>query len=119
MAQAQISQRITGVWRLQSYVPESSFSPAMLLGMQSETIVVNVEGGRIRSANRSLTFDRAFRVANVQGERFTLFISDDTGVEYESACELDSAGRLLFYSLTAPWRGRGVLEREAATMAQQ
>ncbi|MBW2453995.1 MAG: hypothetical protein JRI68_05780 [Deltaproteobacteria bacterium] len=119
VARAHISQRITGVWRLQSYVPESSLSPAMLLGMQSEKIVVHIQGGRVRSANRTLTFDRAFRIANVQEERFTLFISDDTGVEYESACELDTAGRLLFYSLTAPWRGRGVLEREGGAMAQQ
>jgi len=118
IARANVSQRITGVWRLQSYVPESSLSPAMLLGMQRETIVVRIEGGRIRSASQSLTFDRAFRIANVHGERFTLFIRDDTGVEYENACEIDRAGRLLFYSLTAPWRGRGVLERASPVAVQ-
>ena len=118
IARAHIDQRTAGVWRLQSYVPDSSLSPVMLLGMQSEKIVVRIEGGRIRSASPTLTFDRAYRIADVQGDKFKFFIRDDTGVEYESACEFDEAGRLLFYCLTAPWRGRGVLEREGPAMAK-
>jgi len=89
----------------------------MLLGMQAERIVVRVESGRLTSASTTLTFDRAYRIADVQGDKFRFFIRDDTGVDYESACELDEAGRLMFYTLTAPWRGRGVLEREGPAMA--
>ncbi len=117
VARAHIDQRIAGVWRLQSYVPDAQLSPAMLLGMQAERIVVRVESGRLTSASTTLTFDRAYRIADVQGDKFRFFIRDDTGVDYESACELDEAGRLMFYTLTAPWRGRGVLEREGPAMA--
>jgi hypothetical protein len=118
-ARAQVDQRIAGVWRLQSYVPDAQLSPAMLLGMQSERIVVRIENGRVRSASSTLTFDRAYRIAaDPNRDKFKLFIRDDAGVEYESVCEFDEGGRVLFYTITPPWRGRGVLEREGPAMAR-
>ena len=57
---------------------------------------------------------RRYRVAEVKGDNFTVFIKDDTGVEYESLCQFDEAGRVHFQTVTAPWVGRGVLERQGA-----
>ena len=111
-AEQQVDQRLDGVWRLQSYVPAAALSPALLLSMTSDSILVRFEKGIIRNANDSLTFERKYRITNVKERNFTLFISDDTGVEYENQCQFDDSGRVIFQTITPPWTGRGVLERE-------
>jgi hypothetical protein len=116
-ARGRVEQRIAGVWRLTSYIPESALSPAMLLGLQGEKLAVRFEDGRIRSETTGMTMDRAFRVTDAQDNRFRLFIKDDTGLEYENVCEFDEKGRIQFFTTTAPWRGRGMLEREGPAIA--
>lgn len=110
--EVQVSNQLQGVWRVTSYVPDSALSPAMLLSMQADKILVRFEQGRVRSATSALTFDRAFRVTNAQGRNFSLIVSDEEGIEVESRAQWDDAGRILFQTITAPWVGRGVLERE-------
>jgi hypothetical protein len=118
-AQQGMQQRIGGAWRLTSYVPESDLSPMMLLTMQADKIGVRFEEGRVRSASAGMQLDRAYRLADVQGNNFKIYIADGQGVEHESQCQFDRSGRLLFYTVTPPWRGRGVLEREGAAMGAQ
>jgi hypothetical protein len=115
-ARAAVDQRIAGVWRLTSYVPAQSLSPAMLFGL-SDKIVVRFERGLIRSETTSLTFERQYRVTAAQGDTFRIIIKDDQGVEYESICQFDEGGRIHFQTITAPWTGRGVLEREGNALA--
>jgi len=55
-----------------SYVPDSPLSPAMFLAMQSDKIVVRFEHGRVASATPSLTFERAYRISEVNGDSFTI-----------------------------------------------
>ena len=45
-----VEQRIEGVWRLVSYVPDSALSPAMLIAMQNDKIVVRFDRGQLSSA---------------------------------------------------------------------
>jgi hypothetical protein len=118
-AQQNVQARIAGVWRLTSYVPESELSPVLLFTMQADKISVRFEDGHIRSMSSGMDLDRAYRLGDVQGASFKIFIADGEGVEHESQCQFDRAGRILFYTVTPPWRGRGVLEREGAAMAQQ
>ena len=115
-ANACVEQRIAGVWRLTSYVPNQRLSPALLLGMQSDKVVVRFDRGVLRSETTSLTFERNYRIADVKGNTFKMFISDDQGVQYESVCQFDEGGRINFQTLTAPWVGRGVLEREGTAL---
>jgi hypothetical protein len=115
--QQSIERRIEGTWKLASYKPESELSPVMLLAMGSGTILVRIDGGHLRGASAGLTFDRRYRVTEAARESFKIFIADEVGVEVESWCRFDEAGRLHFYAQTAPWRGRGVLERQGAAPA--
>jgi hypothetical protein len=115
-ARAAVDQRIAGVWRLTSYVPAQSLSPAMLFGLQSDKIVVRFERGLLRSETTSLTFQRQYRISAAQGDTFRIIVKDDQGVEYESICQFDEGGRVHFQTITAPWTGRGVLEREGSAL---
>jgi hypothetical protein len=112
MAHRRVEQRIVGVWRLTSYVPDQELSPTMLLALRNDRIAVRFEDGRLRSATSGLELDRPYRLVNVAGDHFTVLVSDDEGIEYESRCLFDDVGRLHFESVTHPWRGRGTLERE-------
>jgi hypothetical protein len=111
-AKVAVEQRMAGTWRLTSYVPNEPLSQVMLMGIQSDQVVVRFENGRVRSATSALQFDRRFRVADVMAETFRVLIADDQGLEYESWCQFDSTGKLLFESRTDPWKGRGTLERQ-------
>jgi len=115
---ADVQRRIAGVWRLIGFTPAQQLSPAFLLGLRTGVVMVRFERGRMTSASTALSFDRPYRIANAHGDRFTLFVEDDAGVEYESACQLDHGGRLLFQSLTAPWGGHGVLKRDGVASSQ-
>ena len=111
-AQADVARRSAGVWRLIGFTSDEQLSPALLLGLRTGAVMVRFENGHMLSASTALRFDRPYRIDKVGDNRFTLYVKDDAGVEYESSCELDTGGRLIFHSLTAPWRGRGVLQRE-------
>ena len=117
-ANAETVQRLLGYWRLQSYVPDSTLSPALLLSMKGDAIMVRVEQGRIVSASDALTFDRTFRIKDAAGERFKMFIADEVGVEVENQCEFDVAGNIAFRTVTPPWTGQGVLAREGSPLRQ-
>jgi hypothetical protein len=110
--QQEIQQRLDGPWRLTSYVPDQTLSPAMLLSLQTDSIVVTFDQGRIRTSSIGLQFDRGYRIAPMSDDTFKLFIRDDQGIEYESVCRFDNAGNLDFQTFTSPWTGRGKLQRE-------
>ena len=93
------------------------YTIVLMFSMQGDKIVVRFEQGRVRSATSALTFDRPFRVTHAQGRNFNVVISDEDGIEVESRCQWDDGGRILFETITAPWVGRGVLEREGPAMA--
>jgi hypothetical protein len=105
-----------GVWRLTSYIPDEQLSPAFLLSMQTDKILVRFDDGRIQSATASMTMDRGYRIASVDGNRFKILILDESGVEYESVCTFDRSGNLEFVTVTPPWRGRGLLQKEGPAL---
>lgn len=107
-----VEQRIEGVWRLVSYVPDSPLSPAMFLAMQNDKIVVRFEHGRVASATPSLTFERAYRISEVNGDSFTITLVDPDGIAYESVARFEPSGEIAFRTVTAPWVGQGLLARE-------
>ena len=107
-----VEQRIEGVWRLVSYVPDSPLSPVMLIALQNDKIIVRFDDGRLSSATTSLTFDRAYRITDVSGESFKLTLIDPDGITYESLARFEPNGELVFRTITAPWVGQGVLARE-------
>lgn len=111
-AQQDVQNRLAGVWRVTSYIPDHTLSPALLLSMQSDKILVRFDQGRLRSATTGLTFDRAYRIGDVRGPTFSVFILDESGVEYESRARFDEGGNIQFQTVTEPWSGRGVLQRE-------
>jgi hypothetical protein len=115
-ATAELQQRLEGRWRLTSYVPDMTLSPAMLLTLQADTIVVSFDQGRVRTDSIGLQFDRGYRLQPVSDDTFKIFIRDDQGIEYESVCRFDTAGNLQFQTITSPWTGRGVLQRDGATL---
>jgi hypothetical protein len=118
-ARIQTERQLAGVWRMTSYVPQDPLSPAMLLSLQADSILVRFDGGRVQSATGALSFDRAFRVTNVSGRNFKIVIADEDGVEVESHCQWDAGGRVIFQTITAPWIGRGALEREGHAMTSE
>ncbi len=116
-AQQDVENRLAGVWCVTSYIPDHTLSPALLLSMQSDKIVVRFDQGRLRSATTGLTFDRAYRIGNVQGAVFSVFILDEGGVEHESRARFDEGGNIQFQTITEPWAGRGVLQREGPAIS--
>ncbi|HZO14223.1 MAG TPA: hypothetical protein VFB62_13220 [Polyangiaceae bacterium] len=115
-SQARVQELLKGVWRLTSYIPEEQLSPSMLFSMQTDKILIRFEDGRIQSATASIQMDRPYRIGQVTGNQFKLFIRDEGGLETESNCWFDSNGSLNFMTLTAPWRGRGSLMREGSAL---
>ncbi|MEZ4441228.1 MAG: hypothetical protein R3B72_19160 [Polyangiaceae bacterium] len=107
-----IDRRLAGVWRVSSYVPDQALSAALLLTLQTDKIAIRFDKGRVRSVTANLYMDRAYRLADVKGDIFKIFIIDEYGVEYELAGQMDSPRQISFQALTPPWAGRGVLERE-------
>ena len=117
-ARIQVDQRLQGRWKLVSFIPESQLSPAVgtLLAFQNDRLVVEFQHGRVRSASPSVTFDRTYRIEDAHKIPFIVWLVDEQGVGYETVCEFDDGGRLHFHSITDPWKGRGVLEREGASL---
>lgn len=120
-----IHTRISGVWRLTNYIPERDLAPTLLLSMQSDKIMVRFDdisasgAGLMSSVSSSLDFERRFRIADVKGDVFRLYIEDADGVEYMSVCHFDDLGNLEFETETEPWRGRGVLTREGPAISAE
>ena len=115
----EVRQRIAGVWRLTSYIPDQELSVALLMSMQSDRIIVRFEDNRIKSATSLMSFDRGYRIDSVQAEGFKMFIQDDDGAEYEVWGQFDDAGSLLFNARTPPWTGKGQLDREGSALTRQ
>jgi hypothetical protein len=101
-----------------SYVPDSALSPAMLIALQNDKIVVRFDRGQLSSATSSLTFDRAYRISDVNGDTFKLTLVDPDGLTYESLARFEPSGEIAFRTVTAPWVGNGVLARESVMMPQ-
>jgi hypothetical protein len=107
-----MNQRIGGVWRLINYIPDEELSPALLLSMQGDKILVRFENGTVRSLSSGLDFERRYRIDGVNGNTFTLFVEEEGGITYQVVGQLDGLGTMNFQVMTEPWRGRGVLTRE-------
>lgn len=115
-ARIQLDQRLAGRWKLISFIPDSQLSPAVhaMVTYQHDRLIVEFSHGRVRSASPSVTFDRSYRIEDPTRVPFRVILIDEQGVGYETICQFDEAGRLHFHSITDPWKGRGVLEREGA-----
>ena len=111
-----MDERISGVWRLTNYIPERELSPALLLSMQADKIMIRFEDGMMRSVSPAITFERHYRIVDVNGDTFRLIVLDEGGVEYESVCQVDNLGSMSFQTVTEPWTGRGVLTREGTAL---
>jgi hypothetical protein len=113
-ARIAVDQRLAGRWKLVSFVPDEQLNPVMsaMVAFQHDRLVVTFDRGRIRSESASLTFDRAYRIEDPTKVPFRLILTDEQGVSYETYSSFDQAGRLHFRSVTAPWKGRGMLQRE-------
>lgn len=114
-----VDKNISGVWRLTNYIPDKELDPSLLLSMQSEKIMVRFQNGIVSSVTSSLLFERRYRIADVNGDTFHLFVEDTGGIEYESVCQLDNLGSLSCRTLTEPWTGRGVLTREGPALQSE
>ena len=114
-----VDRNISGVWRLTNYIPDKELDPSLLLSMQSEKIMVRFQDGVVSSVTSSLLFERRYRIADVNGDTFHLFVEDTGGIEYESVCQLDNLGSMSCRTLTEPWTGRGVLTREGPAIERQ
>lgn len=111
VARQQVERRITGQWRLAEYRADAALSPILLLRMRHEDLRVRFVDGRVRSATPNLELDRTYRVGEVSGETFRLFIVDPDGLEYENFCRFEPDGSVRFRTITAPWQGEGHLVR--------
>ncbi len=111
-AKQAVEKKINGSWRVTSYVPATTLSQVLMLGLRSDKLMVVFENGRVRSLTPGLTLDRKYRVADPAAETFKVFIADEAGVEVESWCKFDQTGRIIFETKTPPWTGQGTLKRQ-------
>jgi hypothetical protein len=111
-----VDAKITGVGWVTNYIPEKELSPALLLSMQSDKIMVRFEEGTVRTVSSSINFERRYRITDISGETFHIIVEDEGGIEYDAVCQLDDLGSMSFQSLTDPWKGRGVLTREGPSL---
>jgi hypothetical protein len=110
-----VERRIAGQWRLADYKADAALSPILLLRMRHEDLRVKFDQGRVQSATPNLELDRAYRVDDVQGETFRLFVIDPDGLQYENYCRFEPDGSVRFRTMTPPWQGEGHLVRVAAS----
>lgn len=117
-ARIDVDQRLAGRWKLRSFVPDTQLDPVLqsMLVFHQESLSIVFQQGRLQAQSPGLTFDRAYRIDDPLDEWFKLTITDDQGVGYQNLGQFDDAGRITFRSLTPPWKGTGVLEREGAAL---
>jgi len=115
VALASIDARLRGTFRLVSFVPETPLDPVMaaLLNEQYARLVIRFDGRRLTADSPGIHVDRAYEIRDPQGDRFKIIAYDETGVPYESVCELSGTGELVVYATTPPWRGVATLRRNA------
>lgn len=106
-----IDGRLAGTWRLASYTPRQPLSLALLVNLDAERVLVQFQNGRMRNASPQLSYERKYRILPPLGETFKVFVTDETGVEYELSARFSSATEISFECTTAPWQGTGVLQR--------
>jgi len=111
VARHAVDRRITGQWRLMEYRADAALSPILLLRMRHEDLRIRFVDGRVRSATPNLELDRVYRIGEVNGETFTLYIVDPDGIEYENFCRFEPDGSVRFRTVTPPWQGEGHLVR--------
>ncbi len=117
-AKMAVEKRVNGSWRVTSYVPDTTLSAVLMIGLRSDKLMVLFENGRVRSLTPGLTLDRKYRIADPVGETFKVYIADEAGVEVESWCQFDQTGKITFQTKTPPWTGQGTLERQGPAMQQ-
>lgn len=107
-------QRLQGRWRIVDFRPETPLDPVMasMLAFYQPTMVIEVDGGRIRALTTApgVHFDRRYEVREAVGQRFELVVWDDAGIAQSSLCEFQADGTLRART-TAPWRGDALLAR--------
>ncbi len=105
------ARRLTGPWTLMTFEPERRLEPtqaSLLTGHLGKILVFHPHEVVAKGAGGSVR--RAYEVTEAHGDRLTVVVRDDGGIEYEVVGER-KGDDLSFESLTAPWRGRGVLRR--------
>lgn len=108
----QVSLRLQGNWRLQSYRPSAALeSPlAALLTMQFGQLRVTVNGSQISAQGPGLQVVRSYTVQEALDRTATLIVSEPTGVSIRVWVEFNN-DVLTFRALDAPWTGEGTLQR--------
>lgn len=110
---ASIDARLRGDFRLVRFVPEVSLDPmlAAMLEAQYATLLIRFDGKRLSADSPTVHVSRAYEIRDPQGDRFRLIAYDESGVPYESACELSEEGDLRVQARTPPWQGVAILRR--------
>ena len=113
-----IERQLQGRWRITSYVPTTPLSVSIqqMLVAQYDQLLIEIRDGRIRPLTTAMKFERRYRLGPPTANGFTVYIFDEQGVQYVCLAQFDSAGRILFSAETAPWHGRGVLERDDSVL---
>jgi len=83
---------------------------ASLLAAQMGAMTVQFDGQQMIATGVGVATTRRYRVTQAGGDGLTVVTYDDQGIPYDAAGQF-RGNELWFASLTAPWRGRGVMHR--------
>jgi hypothetical protein len=111
-ARQEAGRRLLGTWVLVSFQPEDRLEPmfASLLAAQMGAMTVQFDGQQMAATGVGVATTRRYRVTQAGGDGLTVVTYDDQGIPYDAAGQF-RGNELWFASLTAPWRGRGVMRR--------
>jgi hypothetical protein len=106
------SQRLQGVWRLIEFVPETPLEPPLesILKQQLGNLVLTFDSGHYTATGVGLNASGEYEISGSDDLGFSIVLYGRDGIASRVAGEFEP-GRLKFYSLDSPWRGRGRLER--------
>jgi hypothetical protein len=115
---ASIQARLTaGPWRLVEYRPEVQLEPMLqlLLAQQIRTMMVRFDGRVLSLESPTVHVTRPYTLQNAAGLVCDLVSPDlQGGGELRTRLEVTLDGsRVTFRAQTDPWRGTGVIVREA------
>ena len=110
---AAVGQRLRGEWRLVRFDAATPLEPTLpaMLGFLVPRLAVPLQGGRLVATGPGITMDRRYEIRAPVESNFELVSYDESGVPYQSQCELRPDGALYMDSRTDPWRGIAVLQK--------
>lgn len=108
----QVSQRLQGVWLLQSYRPNVALELPLqgMLMAQFGQMQVRIDGNQLVATGPGLQVTRSYQIQEVVDAAATLIVSEPTGVSVRVWIEFRDRS-LTFRPLDAPWSGEGTLQR--------